>query len=207
MKRILRAAFPLLYGMQFADEGAGSGADDKGTGAGKTPAAGDAGAGTEKKPETVTVSKADWDRLNGATGNLQQKLKQFEDAERARQEEEQKKAGKYEELLKARETELNDAKPYRDKYVKRVQAEHERRMKLTEKCDEKVRGQFRVPKDGKDLSLDDMEFNLSKLDEYEGLGLLKPVDKKEEDRVVVPKTVTPEQAPEGAAQRFNPWSR
>lgn len=150
-------------------------ADDPNASAAKDDAGKDAAAAAAKQPETVTLSKADHDRLQGTLGDLLKKDRDREAAEKAKQDEEAKKRGDHEKLIAERDKEIEGLKPWQSKYESRVKADHDRRIKEIEKADAKVKGQFKA---GDKLSLDDMEHNLAKLDEYETLGLLGSHDGK-----------------------------
>ncbi|MCX7003850.1 MAG: hypothetical protein NTV22_11330 [bacterium] len=98
-------------------------------------------------------------------------------------------------------------KPYQDRYTTRVKTAHERRIKLVDQCDDKVKAQFKNAGDGKELSLADMEANLAKLDEYEALGLLTPKAGGDGNTVVVPAAgqqhVTTKA--DNSPRTFDPW--
>jgi hypothetical protein len=143
--------------------------DDPAASAAKDDAGNKAAAAAAKQPETVTLSKADHDRLQGTLGDLLKKEKDREAAEKTKQDEESRKRGEFEKLIAERDKEIDTLKPWQERYATRVKAEHDRRIKIIEKADAKVKAQFKT---GDNLSLEDREHNLAKLDEYETLGLL-----------------------------------
>jgi hypothetical protein len=172
--RLLRLFAPMYR--SFADDagggtGEGGSKDGAGSGADKTPPTGDAG-GKKDGAESVTISKKDYDGLMGRLG-------QMEDADRRRQAADKKKAddeaikrGEHEKLLAERDKEVERLSGYEKRHTERVRADHERRMKSIEKAPEAVRKLYRQPTAEKPLSLDDLEYNLAKLDEHEAIGII-----------------------------------
>jgi len=184
---LMRLLLPFGYfALSFADgagaAGGGGSKDGDGSGAGKTPSS---KAADDKSADaaTIAVPKKDYERLTGRLGQLEDAERRRADEKKKADEEEAKKRGEHEKLLAEREKEIDALRPWQDRYAKRVKADHERRIKIIEKCDDKVRGQFKAAADGHELSVEEMEANLAKLDEYETLGLLTP--KRTDSTVVV----------------------
>jgi hypothetical protein len=150
-----------------------------------TPAAPTAAPTQPTAAETITVSKAEWDRLHGTLGSLAEKERQREAEKKQKEDADAIKRGEHERLLAERDKELAALQPWQTKYVARVKAEHERRMAVVASCDDKIKAQFKLATEGKEVPLEDMERNLAKLDEYDALGLLTP-NAGEAKTVVVP---------------------
>jgi len=151
-----------------------------------TPDPAAAGAGASDGSQKPTQTPQDEARsLHAKIGDLTSRLQKYEAADKAKADEEAKKRGEHEKLLTQRDEEIKALKPWQDKYYARVKTEHDRRMTTIDQCDEKIKAQFKQAEKGGELTLDDMERNLSKLEEYDALGLLTKNAGKD-DTVVVP---------------------
>lgn len=213
MNSLMRYMFPLLNSMLlcFADDGAGGeGGDGDGGSSDADKTSSDDAAG-DKSKDVISIPKKDYDRLTGRLGQLEDAERRRADEKKKADDEEAKKRGEHEKLLTEREKEIESLKPWPERYAKRVKADHERRMKAIDTADEKVKKQFRVPDAGKELSVDEMEANLNKLDEYESLGLVavgaaavKPGAPAAGGGT--PAARVPAQTPQQGAPAFNPWN-
>jgi len=206
MKRLMRSLFPLLY-MSYAPEGGPTGDPPPADPPVDPPADPPADPANQPLPdEKVTISKKEFDRLQGTIGNLTQKERDRETAEKKKADEEALKRGEHEKLLKEREEELEAVKPYKERYIGRVKSEHDRLMKGMEDVDEKISAKFKKAEAGQELSLADMEANVDRFNEYSELGLL--TSKKKVDEVVLPRipgAIARQNDNQSQQPGFDPW--
>ncbi len=120
----------------------------------------------------VTLTKKEHDSLMGRLGDLEGKERQRATEVQKKADLEKIKAGKQNEVIAEKEKSIAELSPYKDRFIKRITNDHNSLLKSIEKVDEKIKARFRVAEAGKELSLDDMEFNIAKFDEFTELGVL-----------------------------------
>lgn len=138
-----------------------------------TPAASPAEPTKPTAAETISVNKADWDRVNGTLGSLQEKERQREAERRAADEADAVKRGEAEKVIAGLRQENEQFKGHAQQLQEELLQQWSEIKAVLPENDKRLEGIFRAGKDNK-LGLDDLRHNIGEYRKLKKLGLFDP---------------------------------